>query len=244
MEREYSQIQRSLVQLVDQITLKKGEIDINDANRRYDALLKELDPIIFTHLQASQSKQDVVELNNFMKQLRNIKNLVYESSLQSLSYLKLVHQPLGTTDYEKSLKTQIQSRDDTNYRLIELKKEYLENSQTIVSLQEKLRVLIRETGGLLNELPSRDEKATYSYAKSYITKNPELLPVLKDIKRSKTRSLILSDFLLALVKSLNVNWSNDEFLTTVVLESGLTDENILLQNLMDQVSDDEEEEED
>ncbi|ODV93441.1 hypothetical protein PACTADRAFT_36059 [Pachysolen tannophilus NRRL Y-2460] len=244
LEARYASLHQDLIALVDKITILKTEQEIasnwdkNRLNDEFNELINQkLDPIIFLHLNkknrndSGSDKEDIVKLNAFLKNLIEIKNLIFEQSLITLPILNSINNNKNNNDNnnnsilkEKALLEKVNVRDELSLEYMKENVEIQENVKLLYESKLKLSKTIinyKQKLNKLNEILVKNQEMDQHQAlqdDKMMKKN--LKKTLKIYRKYKLRSTILSELIISIISSTGLNWSQDEYLKEVVLYCG------------------------
>lgn len=274
LEAEHASVYKELVDVIDELTIETNKHVLNDKNKLNNSLISEIQTFINeisrddgdgNNDDEDENENEETDTVSVLNKLINLRKLIIEQHYITYPILRSIHGNSGLVNREKELVNYIDDRDKISFEFVskfkDLAKHYNHNddnedgnNNNSNTNNKELNIMLNDLNNELNQIIELNKEIKFNKMLQKdenlsINLNEEIEKLRFKIKLMKKRCLLMSDFTLNLISSLNISFSNDFFLQKLILYCGdyedyLSDESSSEDEIDSDSEDDEDDEDD
>ncbi|GME98991.1 unnamed protein product [[Candida] boidinii] len=274
LEAEHASVYKELVDVIDELTIETNKHVLNDKNKLNNSLISEIQTFINeisrddgdgNNDDEDENENEETDTVSVLNKLINLRKLIIEQHYITYPILRSIHGNSGLVNREKELVNYIDDRDKISFEFVskfkDLAKHYNHNddnedgnNNNSNTNNKGLNIMLNDLNNELNQIVELNKEIKFNKMLQKdenlsINLNEEIEKLRFKIKLMKKRCLLMSDFTLNLISSLNISFSNDFFLQKLILYCGdyedyLSDESSSEDEIDSDSEDDEDDEDD
>ncbi|GMF00838.1 unnamed protein product [[Candida] boidinii] len=244
LEAEHASIYKELVDVIDQLTIETNKNVLDDKNKLNKNLITEIQTFINEISQddgdgdnedEDEDENGETDIVSVLNKLINLRKLIIEQHYITYPILRSIHGNSGLVNKEKELVNYIDDRDKISFEFVskyrEIARHYNHNDddddddENEEYNNKELNIMLNDLSNELNQIIELNKELKFNKMLQKdenlsINLNEEIEKLRFKIKLMKKRCLLMSDFTLNLISSLNISFSNDFFLQKLILYCG------------------------
>ncbi|GME71437.1 unnamed protein product [[Candida] boidinii] len=276
LEAEHASVYKELVDVIDELTIETNKHVLNDKNKLNNNLISEIQTFINeisrddgdgNNDDEDENENEETDTVSVLNKLINLRKLIIEQHYITYPILRSIHGNSGLVNKERELVNYIDDRDKISFEFVSkfkvLAKHYNHNdddddddynNNNSNTNNKELNIMLNDLNNELNQIIELNKEIKFNKMLQKdenlsINLNEEIEKLRFKIKLMKKRCLLMSDFTLNLISSLNISFSNDFFLQKLILYCGdyedyLSDESSSEDDIDSDSEDDEDDEDD